>query len=100
MTEIDTNHRPNKKNTHPVESPASLPAWLLRYRRALIMLAHITAFASSLMLSFLVIHNMNFEKPGWVDIYPTLLLFFLFVISLSIIIDHLLSGKMHYNLPI
>jgi len=31
------------------------------------------------MLSFLVVHKMRFERPGWVDIYPPLLLFFLVV---------------------
>jgi FlaA1/EpsC-like NDP-sugar epimerase len=31
------------------------------------------------MLSFLVVHKMQFKRPGWVDIYPTLLLFFLVV---------------------
>jgi FlaA1/EpsC-like NDP-sugar epimerase len=79
MSEIHTNHRSTNNYKKTVESPASLPAELLRFRRPLIIIAHITAFASSLMLSFLVIHNMNFEKPGWVDIYPSLLLFFLIV---------------------
>jgi FlaA1/EpsC-like NDP-sugar epimerase len=31
------------------------------------------------MLSFLVVNNMRFERPGWVDMYPTLLIFFLAV---------------------
>ena len=79
MPERNTNTLLNNKNQSLQESSTHPPAILLRYRRPLIMLAHITAFASSLMLSFLVIHNMNFEKPGWVDIYPTLLLFFLIV---------------------
>jgi FlaA1/EpsC-like NDP-sugar epimerase len=52
---------------------------LLRFRRGMIILAHIIAFACSLMLSFLVVHKMRFERPGWVDIYPPLLLFFLIV---------------------
>jgi FlaA1/EpsC-like NDP-sugar epimerase len=79
MSEIHTNPRSTNNYKKTVESPASLPAELLRFRRPLIIIAHITAFASSLMLSFLVIHNMNFAKPGWVDIYPSLLLFFLIV---------------------
>ncbi len=60
-------------------SPASLPAWMLRFRKHLIIFSHIISFATSLMLSFLVVHKMRFERPGWVDIYPSLLLFFLVV---------------------
>jgi FlaA1/EpsC-like NDP-sugar epimerase len=56
---------------------------LLRFRRGMIILAHIIAFACSLMLSFLVVHKMRFERPGWVDIYPPLLLFFL-IVKLSV----------------
>ncbi len=68
----DKNQNLLKSSTHP-------PSMLLRFRRGLIILAHIIAFACSLMLSFLVVHKMRFERPGWVDIYPPLLLFFLVV---------------------
>jgi FlaA1/EpsC-like NDP-sugar epimerase len=55
------------------------PAVLLRFRKPLIVLTHIFAFAASLMLSFLVIHNMQFKRAWFVDIYPTLVLFMLIV---------------------
>ncbi|KPK44475.1 MAG: hypothetical protein AMJ65_02985 [Phycisphaerae bacterium SG8_4] len=54
------------------------PAALLRFRRPLIVLAHIVAFAVSLMLSFLVVQNMQFRRE-WLQLYPPLLLFFLVV---------------------
>lgn len=51
---------------------------LLRFRRPLIVIAHIVAFAASLMLSFLVVQNMQFRRE-WLELYPALLLFFLLV---------------------
>ena len=51
---------------------------LLRFRRPLIVVAHIAAFAASLMLSFLVVQNMQFKRE-WLKLYPALLLFFLVV---------------------
>jgi len=54
------------------------PDVLLRDRRPLIVLAHIIAFAASLMLSFLVVQNMQLRRE-WLDIYPALLLFFLII---------------------
>ncbi len=51
---------------------------LLRFRRPLIVLAHIIAFAISLLLSFLVVQNMNFRRE-WLRLYPALLLFFLLI---------------------
>ncbi len=79
MPETNTNTQLNDKNQNLPESSVPPPTTLLRFRRPLIILAHIIAFAASLMLSFLVVHKMQFERPGWVDIYPTLLLFFLVV---------------------
>jgi len=56
---------------------------LLRFRRGMIILAHIIAFAFSLMLSFLVVHKMQFSPPNpnekWLHLYLPLLLFFLVV---------------------
>jgi len=56
---------------------------LLRFRRGMIILAHIIAFACSLMLSFLVVHKMQFSPPNpnekWLHLYLPLLLFFLVV---------------------
>jgi FlaA1/EpsC-like NDP-sugar epimerase len=61
----------------PVLSP--VPAVLLRFRKPLIILAHIFAFATSLMLSFLATNNMRFGG-GWLeDQYPLLLLLFIII---------------------
>jgi FlaA1/EpsC-like NDP-sugar epimerase len=72
----DKNQNLLKSSTHP-------PTILLRFRRPLIILAHIVAFAASLMLSFLVVHKMRFNPPDpdekWLHLYPPLLLFFLVV---------------------
>lgn len=46
---------------------------LLRYRRLLIVIAHIVAFAVSLLLSFLLANNMQFGR-WFVEQYPALLL--------------------------
>ncbi len=79
MPETNTNTQLDSKNQNLLKSSTHPPAMLLRFRRGMIILAHIVAFAASLMLSFLVVHKMRFERPGWVDIYPPLLLFFLIV---------------------
>jgi len=79
MSETNTNTQLNSKNQNPPKSSTHRPSALLRFRRGMIILAHIVAFSASLMLSFLVVHTMRFERPGWVDIYPALLLFFLAV---------------------
>jgi FlaA1/EpsC-like NDP-sugar epimerase len=79
MPETDTNTQLNNKNQNLPKSSTRRPSALLRFRRPLIILAHIVSFAASLMLSFLVVHKMRFEQPGWVEIYPPLLLFFLVV---------------------
>jgi FlaA1/EpsC-like NDP-sugar epimerase len=55
------------------------PAWLLKFRRAFIVAAHILAFAASLMFSFLVTNNMQFRRTWLVEQYPLLLFFFLVI---------------------
>jgi FlaA1/EpsC-like NDP-sugar epimerase len=75
------------KNQNPSALPTSPPAILLRFRKPLIILAHIIAFSASLMLSFLVVHKMQFRPPNpnekWLHLYPSLLLFFL-IVKLSV----------------
>ena len=78
MPEIDTNTLKDNKSQNPLQSSSPTPALLLRFRRPLIVLAHIGAFAASLMLSFLVVQNMQFKRE-WLELYPALLLFFLAV---------------------
>ena len=63
-------------------SPSSVlcpPGFLLTFRKPLIILAHIVAFAASLMFSFLVAGNMQFRREWLVGQYPSLLLLFLAV---------------------
>ena len=74
----ETNTQPIDKNQDRSEFSTVPPAVLLRFRRPLIVIAHIVAFAASLMLSFLVVQNMQFRRE-WLDVYPAVLLFFLLV---------------------
>ncbi|HUS73601.1 MAG TPA: nucleoside-diphosphate sugar epimerase/dehydratase [Sedimentisphaerales bacterium] len=77
MPDSNTNTQLKQRIQQPSElSP--VPAVLLRYRKPLIILAHIVVFAASLMLSFLLVNNMQFKR-SWLVIYPALLLFFLIV---------------------
>ena len=78
MPETNTNIRPNNKDKDLSELSTPLPALLLRVRRPMIVLAHIIAFASSLLLSFLVVQNMQF-RGEWLKLYPALLMFFLII---------------------
>jgi len=78
MPETIADIKRDNENQHPAEFSDADPAVLLRYRRPLIVLAHIIAFAASLMLSFLVVQNMQLRRE-WLEIYPALLLFFLIV---------------------
>jgi len=82
MSETNTNVQPNNKDKDLPEFSTASPTLLLRVRRPMIVLAHIVAFASSLMLSFLVVQNMQF-RAEWLELYPALLMFFL-IIKLSV----------------
>lgn len=79
MPGIDINKQPDKKVQNPVQFLTAPPAILLRFRRALIVITHIFVFSASLMLSFLVIHNMQFKRAWFIDIYPILVIFMLAV---------------------
>jgi len=59
--------------------PLSPAGFVLTFRKPLIVLAHILAFAASLMFSFLVANNMQFRREWFVNQYPFLLLFVLLV---------------------
>jgi FlaA1/EpsC-like NDP-sugar epimerase len=73
----DSNTNTQLKNKNPSEPSTPLTA-LLRYRKFLVILAHIVVFAASLMLSFLVANNMQFRRNWLIEQYPFLL--FLFII--------------------
>ncbi len=66
----------SERNRAPSAPPTGL---LLTFRKPLIVLAHMAAFAASLLLSFLVANNMQFKREWAVQQYPFLLLFFLAV---------------------
>ena len=78
MPETNANIQPNNKDKDLPEFSTASPALLLRVRRPMIVLAHIIAFASSLMLSFLVVQNMQF-RAEWLELYPALLMLFLII---------------------
>ncbi len=59
--------------------PSAPPPMLLVYRKPLIVLAHALAFAASLMLSFLVASNMQFQRSWLVEQYPIMVLLVLVV---------------------
>ena len=85
MPDSNTNTQPtnnsNLKSVTGRNAPgfSPPPAALLRYRKILIILAHIVAFAFSLLLSFLMANNMRFTRRWLVEQYPLLLLLFLIV---------------------
>ena len=74
----DSNTNLKSKNQNPPEL-STPPAVLLTFRKPLIILAHIVAFAASLMLSFLLTKNMRLERSWLVEQYLLLLLFFLII---------------------
>ena len=77
MPETDGNTGLRDKKQNQPQFPVG-PSALLRFRKPLILLAHVGIFAASLMLSFLLAHNMQFGS--WlVEQYFPLLLFFIVV---------------------
>ena len=75
-TQVKSAHRSRNERTAALGSLP--PGIILRFRKPLIVIAHTFVFAASLMLSFLVIHNMQFKR-AWIDLYPVLILFFLLI---------------------
>jgi FlaA1/EpsC-like NDP-sugar epimerase len=55
------------------------PAVLLRFRKQIIMLTHIAAFALSLMMAFLLAFNMQFQREWFLAQYPQFLIFFIII---------------------
>ena len=66
------------KNQNQSE-PLIPPGVLLRFRKPLIILAHIIVFAASLMFSFLLASNMQFRRDWLIGQYPLLLVFFIII---------------------
>ncbi|MGA2172544.1 MAG: nucleoside-diphosphate sugar epimerase/dehydratase [Sedimentisphaerales bacterium] len=78
MTESSTDTQIKSKAVNPTDFKSS-SGMLLRFRRPLIILAHIVVFAASLMLSFLVASNMQFNPKWLAEQYPVLLVAFIAV---------------------
>jgi len=78
MPDTNTNIKPSFEDQKVPEFSSPSVSLLLRIRRPLIVVAHIVAFAASLILSFLVVQNMQF-RVEWLELYPALLMFFLII---------------------
>ncbi len=79
MVEIQAQSAPKGGHHRAAMFHALPPAILVRFRKPLIILAHAIVFAAALMFSFLLIHNMQFKKAWMIDLYPTLIFFFLVI---------------------
>jgi FlaA1/EpsC-like NDP-sugar epimerase len=78
MPEMFINKQLKNNNQNPKKFLTLPSTALLAFRRPLIILAHINAFAVSLLLSFLVVNEMQF-KQAWLNVYTNLLIFVLAV---------------------
>jgi FlaA1/EpsC-like NDP-sugar epimerase len=78
-SKINTRTEDSKESISPPPPPQKLLMFLLMFRKPLIILAHIIAFAVSLLLSFLLASNMQFSRNWLVGQYPILLLFFVII---------------------
>ena len=74
MPDSEANTQPKEKKPYSSELSTPPPV-LLKFRKPLIILAHIVVFTISLLLSFLLANNMQFKRSWLVDQYPLLLLF-------------------------
>ena len=79
MPDSNKNIEMKDKDKSPHKLSSFNPTALLRFRKPLIILAHIVAFATSLMLSFLLANNMQFKQSWLVQQYPLLLVFFIII---------------------
>lgn len=71
---MDNNIDQSKLSEQDLKEFNEKPSLLLKYRKAGIILAHIFAFSLSLLLSFLLAHNMRFYREWLVEQYPYLLI--------------------------
>ncbi len=76
----------NTNATEPLKDDSQFSAssaTMLKFRRPIIILVHIAAFALSLLLSFLLANNMQFRYAWLAEQYPAMLLF-LCIIKLAV----------------
>lgn len=76
MPESTANTQTQNQSSSEITTPLGR---LLRFRRPLIILAHIAVFAASLMFSFLLAYNMRFTRNWFLNQYPYLLFFFIVI---------------------
>lgn len=79
MPEPDTDVQHLDGEGSGLRLPASPHSFLLTHRKPLVILAHIAAFAASLIFSFLVANNMQFKREWLIEQFPFLLVLFLVV---------------------
>ena len=78
MPDSEANTQPKEKK--PFSSELSTPPpVLLKFRKQLLILAHIVVFTISLLLSLLLANNLQFRRTWLVEQYPLLLLFFIII---------------------
>jgi FlaA1/EpsC-like NDP-sugar epimerase len=77
MSDSANNTQQENENQKLLQLPTSSLTTLLKFRKPLIILAHIIAFAASLMLSFLVLSNMKFPGDWFVKRYIRVLPLFI-----------------------
>jgi FlaA1/EpsC-like NDP-sugar epimerase len=82
MTEPNSDKQTNYKTANPAACQSASNA-ILKFRRPLIVLAHLVAFAVSLLLSFLATSNMQLQAEWLIKQYPPLLVL---VIIIKIVI--------------
>jgi len=78
MPELNSDTQ-QEDNGKAADNPTPTPTVMLRFRKLLIILAHLGAFAASLVLSFLVANNMGISKDWLFGQYPMLLVFILLI---------------------
>jgi FlaA1/EpsC-like NDP-sugar epimerase len=78
IPEMLTNKQLKNNNQNQTKFLTLPSTALLAFRKPLMILAHINAFAVSLLLSFLVVNEMQFKR-AWLDVYTNLLIFALAV---------------------
>ena len=69
----DSKEPDSKENLKPL-----FPGFL-RFRRQMIMIVHLAVFTLSLMMAFLLVYNMQFQREWFFGQYPRLLIFFIII---------------------
>jgi len=77
MPDSSTNTETQKVSRQP--GFTTPPTLLLKFRKLLIVLAHLVCFAASLLLSFLLANNMQLKAVWVVQQFPVLLLVFIVI---------------------